>query len=163
MQRAAAKEGGHAGWALDVTQPMLSILLDPAKRRRRASRCAWMTNSIEMTVTADRGMSHRAIDEPGVVAFATAATGHILSVDVSPRIRVAGSAGPTSVAAPVSGAGRPAERAWRCGESAFRTASVATGATWCGASLTTGSQLHAHAQARRHVRRPAGRHPGRAG
>ncbi len=72
---------------LGVTQPMLSILLDPGECvMGEASRFAWMTDSIEMAVADETGVCvYTATGEPGVVAFASQRPGRILSVDVSPQ------------------------------------------------------------------------------
>jgi uncharacterized protein (AIM24 family) len=72
---------------LGVTQPMLSIALDPDESViGKASRFAWMTDSIEMAVTDEPGMcAYTAIGEPGVVAFASQRPGRILSVEVGPQ------------------------------------------------------------------------------
>jgi uncharacterized protein (AIM24 family) len=72
---------------LGVTQPMLSILLDPGESViGEASRFAWMTDSIEMAVADETGVClYTAIGEPGVVAFASQRPGRILSVDVGPQ------------------------------------------------------------------------------
>jgi uncharacterized protein (AIM24 family) len=72
---------------LGVTQPMLSILLDPGECViGEASRFAWMTDSIEMAVADETGVwVYTATSEPGVVAFAARRPGGIISVDVSPQ------------------------------------------------------------------------------
>lgn len=72
---------------LGVTQPMLSILLDPGESvTGEASRFAWMTDSIEMDVADETGVwVYTATGEPGVVAFASQRPGGILSVDVGPQ------------------------------------------------------------------------------
>jgi uncharacterized protein (AIM24 family) len=69
---------------LGAIQPMLSILLDPGESViGEASRFAWMTDSIEMTVTEKTGVcGYTATGEPGVVAFASQRPGRILTVDV---------------------------------------------------------------------------------
>jgi uncharacterized protein (AIM24 family) len=69
---------------LGVTQPMLSIQLDPGESVvGEASRFAWMTDSIEMAAADETGMSvYTAIGEPGVVGFALQRPGSILSVEV---------------------------------------------------------------------------------
>jgi len=69
---------------LGVTQPMLSIVLDPGESViGEASRFAWMTDSIEMDVADDAAECvYTATGEPGVVAFASRRPGGILSVDV---------------------------------------------------------------------------------
>jgi uncharacterized protein (AIM24 family) len=72
---------------LGVTQPMLSIGLDPGECViGEASRFAWMTDSIEMAAAEESGVcAYTATGEPGVVAFALPRPGYILSVDVGPR------------------------------------------------------------------------------
>jgi uncharacterized protein (AIM24 family) len=72
---------------LGVTQPMLSISLDPGESVvGEASRFAWMTDSIEMAAADETGVCvYTAIGEPGVVAFASQRPSRILSVDVSPQ------------------------------------------------------------------------------
>jgi uncharacterized protein (AIM24 family) len=72
---------------LGVTQPMLSILLDPGESIiGEASRFAWMTDSIEMADADETGVwVYTAIGEPGVVGFASQRPGHILSVEVGPE------------------------------------------------------------------------------
>jgi uncharacterized protein (AIM24 family) len=72
---------------LGVTQPMLSIVLDPGESvMGEADRFAWMTDSIEMAVSGDAGVYlYTAIGEPGVVAFASQRPGHILSLEVGPQ------------------------------------------------------------------------------
>jgi uncharacterized protein (AIM24 family) len=72
---------------LGVTQPMLSILLDPGESvMGEASRFAWMTDSIEMAAADETGVSvYTAIGEPGVVGFASQRPGRILSVEVGPE------------------------------------------------------------------------------
>ena len=72
---------------LGVTQPMLSILLDPGESViSEAGRFAWMTDSIEMAVTDETGVCvYTAAGEPGVVAFASQRPGRIVSVEVSPQ------------------------------------------------------------------------------
>ena len=72
---------------LGVTQPMLSIMLDPGESvMGEASRFAWMTDSIEMAVADETGVClYTAIGEPGVVAFASQRPGHILSLEVGPQ------------------------------------------------------------------------------
>jgi uncharacterized protein (AIM24 family) len=69
---------------LGLTQPMLSILLDPDESViGEASRFAWMTDSIEMAVADETGACvYTATSEPGVVAFAPQRPGRILSVEV---------------------------------------------------------------------------------
>jgi uncharacterized protein (AIM24 family) len=72
---------------LGVTQPMLSILLDPGECvMGEASRFAWMTDSIEMAAADETGVCvYTATGEPGVVAFASRRPGRILSVEVGPQ------------------------------------------------------------------------------
>ncbi len=72
---------------LGVTQPMLSISLDPGESViGEAGRFAWMTDSIEMAVTDETGVcAYMAAGEPGVVAFASQRPGRILSVEVGPQ------------------------------------------------------------------------------
>ena len=72
---------------LGVSQPMLSIVLDPGERvMGEASRFAWMTDSIEMAVSGETGVyRYTAIGEPGVVAFASQRPGHMLGLDVGPH------------------------------------------------------------------------------
>jgi len=72
---------------LGVTQPMLSILLDPGESViGEASRFAWMTDSIEMAVADETGVcAYTATGEPGVVAFASQRPGRILSVETGPQ------------------------------------------------------------------------------
>jgi uncharacterized protein (AIM24 family) len=72
---------------LGAIQPMLSILLDPGESViGEASRFAWMTDSIEMTVADETGVCvYTATGEPGVVAFASRRPGRILTVDVGPK------------------------------------------------------------------------------
>jgi uncharacterized protein (AIM24 family) len=72
---------------LGVTQPMLSIMLDPGECVvGEAGRFAWMTDSIEMDLGDEAGVcTYTATDEPGVVAFASQRPGCILSVDVDPQ------------------------------------------------------------------------------
>jgi uncharacterized protein (AIM24 family) len=72
---------------LGVTQPMLSILLDPGECViGEVGRFAWMTDSIEMAVTDETGVcAYTAAGEPGVVAFASQRPGRILSVEVGPQ------------------------------------------------------------------------------
>jgi uncharacterized protein (AIM24 family) len=72
---------------LGVTQPMLSIVLDPGESvMGEASRFAWMTDSIEMAVADETGVClYTAIGEPGVVAFAPQRPGQILSLEVGPQ------------------------------------------------------------------------------
>jgi len=69
---------------LGVTQPMLSIHLDPGESvLGEESRFAWMTDSIEMAAADETGMClYTAIGEPGVVGFALQRPGSILSVEV---------------------------------------------------------------------------------
>jgi uncharacterized protein (AIM24 family) len=69
---------------LGAIQPTLSILLDPGETViGEASRFAWMTDSIEMTVADDAGACvYTATAEQGVVAFASQRPGRILTVDV---------------------------------------------------------------------------------
>jgi len=69
---------------LGVTQPMLSIVLDPGDSvMGEASRFAWMTDSIEMADSGETGVFlYTAIGEPGVVAFASQRPGHILGLEV---------------------------------------------------------------------------------
>ena len=69
---------------LGVTQPMLSIWLDPGESvMGDASRFAWMTDSIEMADADETGVCvYTATGEPGVVGFASQRPGHILSVEV---------------------------------------------------------------------------------
>jgi uncharacterized protein (AIM24 family) len=71
---------------LGAIQPMLSVLLDPGESViGEASRFAWMTDSIEMTVADETGACvYTATGEPGVVAFASQRPGRILTVDVGP-------------------------------------------------------------------------------
>jgi len=70
---------------LGVTQPMLSILLDPGESViGEAGRFAWMTDSIDMAVTDETGVCvYTAAGESGVVAFASQRPGCILSVEVA--------------------------------------------------------------------------------
>jgi uncharacterized protein (AIM24 family) len=72
---------------LGVTQPMLSISLDPGESIiGESSRFAWMTDSIEMAVADEAGMCvYTATGEPGVVGFASQRPGRILSVEVGPQ------------------------------------------------------------------------------
>lgn len=72
---------------LGVTQPMLSIVLDPGESvMGEASRFAWMTDSIEMAVADETGVYlYTAIGEPGVVAFAPQRPGRIVSLEVGPQ------------------------------------------------------------------------------
>ena len=72
---------------LGLTQPVLSILLDPGESViGEASRFAWMTDSIEMAATDEAGVYvYTASGEPGAVVFASQRPGHILSVEVSPQ------------------------------------------------------------------------------
>ena len=72
---------------LGVTQPMLSISLDPGEGVvGEAGRFAWMTDSIEMAVADETGMCvYTATGEPGVVAFASQRPGRILSVEIGPQ------------------------------------------------------------------------------
>jgi len=72
---------------LGVTQPMLSIRLDPGECViGEAGRFAWMTDSIELAVTDEAGVcAYTAVGEPGVVAFASQRPGRILSVEVGPQ------------------------------------------------------------------------------
>jgi uncharacterized protein (AIM24 family) len=72
---------------LGVTQPMLSISLEPGECvMGDASRFAWMTDSIEMAVADETGVClYTATGEPGVVAFALQRPGRILGVKVGPR------------------------------------------------------------------------------
>jgi uncharacterized protein (AIM24 family) len=72
---------------LGVTQPMLSILLDPGECIiGETSRFAWMTDSIEMADADETGVcAYTATGEPGVVAFASQRPGRILSVEVGPQ------------------------------------------------------------------------------
>ena len=72
---------------LGVTQPMLSISLDPGESViGEASRFAWMTDSIEMVVADETGVCvYTAIGEPGVVAFASQRPGCILGVELGPQ------------------------------------------------------------------------------
>jgi uncharacterized protein (AIM24 family) len=72
---------------LGVTQPMLSILLDPGESViGEASRFAWMTDSIEMAVADETGVCvYTATGEPGVVAFASQRPGRILSIEAGPQ------------------------------------------------------------------------------
>lgn len=69
---------------LGVTQPMLSISLDPGEGViGEASRFAWMTDSIEMAVADEAGVCvYTATGEPGVVGFASRQPGRIFSVNV---------------------------------------------------------------------------------
>jgi uncharacterized protein (AIM24 family) len=71
---------------LGVTQPMLSVSLDPGESvLGEASRFAWMTDSIEMAVTDEPGVcAYTATGEPGIVGFASQRPGRILSVNVGP-------------------------------------------------------------------------------
>jgi uncharacterized protein (AIM24 family) len=72
---------------LGVTQPMLSISLDPGECvLGEAGRFAWMTDSIEMAVTGEPAVcAYTATGEPGAVAFASQRPGRILSVAVGPQ------------------------------------------------------------------------------
>lgn len=72
---------------LGVTQPMLSVLLDPGECViGEAGRFAWMTDSIEMGDADEGGMcAYTATGEPGVVAFASRRPGCIMSVEVGPH------------------------------------------------------------------------------
>ena len=72
---------------LGVTQPMLSILLDPDESIiGDAGGFAWMTDSIEMAVTDEPGVwAYTAIGESGVVGFASQRPGCILCVEVGPE------------------------------------------------------------------------------
>jgi uncharacterized protein (AIM24 family) len=72
---------------LGVTQPMLSIWLDPGESVvGDASRFAWMTDSIEMADADEPGVCiYTATGEPGVVGFASQRPGHILNVEVGPQ------------------------------------------------------------------------------
>jgi uncharacterized protein (AIM24 family) len=72
---------------LGVTQPMLSIWLDPGESvMGDASRFAWMTDSIEMADADEPGVCiYTATGEPGVVGFASQRPGHILNVEVRPQ------------------------------------------------------------------------------
>ncbi len=74
---------------LGVTQPMLSIVLDPGEGvMGEVGRFAWMTDSIEMAASGETGVYlYTAIGEPGVVAFAAQRPGHILGLEVGPRDR----------------------------------------------------------------------------
>jgi uncharacterized protein (AIM24 family) len=69
---------------LGLTQPILSILLDPGESViGEASRFAWVTDSIEMAVADETGVcAYTATGEPGVVALASQRPGRILSVEV---------------------------------------------------------------------------------
>jgi uncharacterized protein (AIM24 family) len=71
---------------LGVTQPILSIRLDPGECvLGEAGRFAWMTDSIEMGVADGTGMcAYTATGEPGLVAFASLRPGRILTVEVGP-------------------------------------------------------------------------------
>jgi uncharacterized protein (AIM24 family) len=81
---------------LGRAQPMLSILLDPGESvTGKASRFAWMTDSIEMAIidagVIDKGVIddtemcvYTATGEPGVVAFASQRPSQIVSVEVGP-------------------------------------------------------------------------------
>jgi uncharacterized protein (AIM24 family) len=72
---------------LGVTQPMLSISLDPDESViGEASRFAWMTDSIELAVADEPGACVcTATGEPGVVAFASQRPGRILCVEIGPQ------------------------------------------------------------------------------
>jgi uncharacterized protein (AIM24 family) len=72
---------------LGVTQPMLSISLDPGEGViGEASRFAWMTDSIELAVADEPGVCvYTATGEPGIVGFASQRPGRILSVEVGPQ------------------------------------------------------------------------------
>jgi len=72
---------------LGVTQPMLSISLDPGESViGEASRFAWMTDSIEMAVADEPGVCvYTATGEPGVVGFASRRPGRVLTVEVGPE------------------------------------------------------------------------------
>jgi len=72
---------------LGVTQPMLSISLDPGESViGEASRFAWMTDSIEMAVADEPGVCvYTATGEPGVVGFASRRPGCVLTVEVGPE------------------------------------------------------------------------------
>ena len=61
---------------LGVTQPMLSIVLDPGESViGEASRFAWMTDSIEMAAADETGLCvYTATGEPGVGRVRVAAT-----------------------------------------------------------------------------------------
>ena len=80
-------EGGMRDQLLGVTQPMLSISLDPGESViGEASRFAWMTDSIEMAVADDTGACiYTAVGEPGVIAFASQRPGCVISVHVGPQ------------------------------------------------------------------------------
>ena len=125
---------------LGVTQPMLSILLDPGESViGEASRFAWMTDSIEMAVADETGVwVYTATGEPGVVAFASQRPGRILSVEVGPQDEgylfrrsgfMARTPGVQVRAEP------PPSTAWGCGGSAVPDGPGSSWpATWCGAS-----------------------------
>jgi uncharacterized protein (AIM24 family) len=70
-----------------VTQPMVSISLDPGESViGDAGRFAWMTDSIEMAAADEPGVCVcTATGEPGVIAFASQRPGRILSVEVGPQ------------------------------------------------------------------------------
>jgi uncharacterized protein (AIM24 family) len=72
---------------LGVSQPTLSIMLDPGECViGQAGHFAWMSDSIEMDIGDEAGVCvYTATGEPGVVAFASQRPGGILSVKVSPR------------------------------------------------------------------------------
>jgi uncharacterized protein (AIM24 family) len=72
---------------LGVTQPMLSIVLDPGESViGEASRFAWMTDSIEMAAADETGLcAYTATGEPGAVVFASQRPGCILGVEAGPR------------------------------------------------------------------------------
>jgi uncharacterized protein (AIM24 family) len=69
---------------LGLTQPILSITLDPGECViGETSRFAWVTDSIAMADADETGVCvYTATGEPGVVAFASQRPGRILSVEV---------------------------------------------------------------------------------
>jgi uncharacterized protein (AIM24 family) len=85
--RQGERGGGMRDQLLGVTQPMLSISLDPGETViGEASRFAWMTDSIGMAVTDEPEVCvYTATGEPGVVAFASQRPGRVLSVEVGPQ------------------------------------------------------------------------------
>ena len=134
---------------LGVTQPMLSILLDPGESvMGEAGRFAWMTDSIEMAVRGrDRGVPLHGHRRTGCRRVrVTAEPGHVLGLEVGPQDEG------YLVRRSASWPGRPACRcgpsppstAWCCGGSAVPDGPGSSCGDVVRRELTPDQSLRAH-------------------
>jgi len=70
---------------LGSTQPVLSISLEPGESIvAEAGEFAWMTDSIQLTITPAGLSDYTAKDQAGTIAFASRLPGSILHIEVAP-------------------------------------------------------------------------------